>query len=169
VKMVLVGRSRTEVLTSITILNEAHSDGMLCSIFPLEPNGMNLRCAAAPNLADVYRISIDGARIGLNDNLRFTSQKFRLTQVSRHVCNCWWSPFRMDEGNTLPGEEALSESCSVAEKVLLYDLRFIMSAEFFGQHKNPLSVSLAASPRLDVERTGTLREGVAVSPSRACS
>jgi len=75
----------------------------------------------------------------------------------------------MDEGNTLPGEQALSESCSVAEKVLLYDLRFIMSAEFFGQHKNPLSVSLAASPRLDVERTGTLREGVAVSPSRACS
>ena len=121
-KMILVGRSRTDVLTSIAIVNEAHSDGMLCSIFPLEPNGMNLRCAAAPNLPDVYRISTDGARIGLNGNLGFTSQKFRLTQVSRHVCNCWWSPFRMDEGNTLPGEQELSESSAVTEKVLLYDL-----------------------------------------------
>jgi hypothetical protein len=58
----------------------------------------------------------------LNGNLGFTSQKFPLTQVSRDVCNCWWSPFRMDEGNTVPGEQALSESSSVTEKVLLHDL-----------------------------------------------
>src|SRR5580692_12843061 len=36
-------------------------------------------------------------------NLGFTSQNFRLTQVSAHVCYFWSSPFRIDEGNTLPG------------------------------------------------------------------
>jgi hypothetical protein len=29
---------------------------------------------------------------------------FRLSQVAPHVCYFWSSPFRMDEGNTLPSE-----------------------------------------------------------------
>jgi len=41
-------------------------------------------------------------------NLGFRSQNFRLTQVSSHVCYFWSTPFRMDEGNTLPGERVLS-------------------------------------------------------------
>jgi hypothetical protein len=36
------------------------------------------------------------ARICLN--LGFTSQNYRLSQVSLHVCYFWWSSFRMDEG-----------------------------------------------------------------------
>src|ERR1700733_190965 len=38
-------------------------------------------------------------------NLGFTSQKFRLSQVSRRVCYFWLSPFRMDEENHLPSEQ----------------------------------------------------------------
>jgi hypothetical protein len=40
-------------------------------------------------------------------NLGFTSQNFRLTQASRHVCYFWSSPFGMDEWDTLPGEPGL--------------------------------------------------------------
>lgn len=40
-------------------------------------------------------------------NLGFTSQSFRLTQVSPHVCYFWLSFFRMDEGNCLPSEHGL--------------------------------------------------------------
>src|SRR5580698_6832208 len=63
-KMILVGTSLTEVLTSITRLIEAHSDGMLCSIFLVERDGLHLRYAAAPNLPESYRRATDGATIG---------------------------------------------------------------------------------------------------------
>src|SRR3984957_14683900 len=65
-KMILVGRSLTEVLTSIATLIEAHSDGMLCSIFLVEEDGLHMRYAAAPNLPESYRNATDGATIGLH-------------------------------------------------------------------------------------------------------
>ena len=40
-------------------------------------------------------------------NLGFTSQNFRLTQVSPHVCYYRSSPFRIDEGNILPSEQEI--------------------------------------------------------------
>ena len=62
--MILIGASLNEVLTSITRLIEAHSDGMLCSIFLVEKDGLHLRYAAAPNLPESYRMATDGATIG---------------------------------------------------------------------------------------------------------
>src|SRR5271155_2424863 len=38
-------------------------------------------------------------------NLGFTSQNFRLSQVSLRVCCFWSSSSRMDEGNPLPSEQ----------------------------------------------------------------
>ena len=38
-------------------------------------------------------------------NLGFTSQNFRLSQVSLHLCYFWLSSSRMDEGNPLPSEQ----------------------------------------------------------------
>jgi hypothetical protein len=38
-------------------------------------------------------------------NLGFTSQNFRLSQVSLRVCYFWLSSFRMDERNPLPSEQ----------------------------------------------------------------
>jgi GAF domain-containing protein len=64
-KMILTGTSLADVLTSITRLIEAHSDGMLCSIFLVEQDGMHLRYAAAPNIPEEYRRATDGAVIGL--------------------------------------------------------------------------------------------------------
>src|ERR1700735_5004963 len=63
-KLILIGTSLTEVLTSITRLIEGHSDGMLCSIFLVEKDGLHLRYAAAPNLPEPYRIATDGATVG---------------------------------------------------------------------------------------------------------
>src|ERR1700756_2015576 len=65
-KMMLIGASLNEVLTSITRLIEAHSEGMLCSIFLLDEDGLHLRYGVAPNLPQAYRAAIDGTCIGPN-------------------------------------------------------------------------------------------------------
>jgi formate hydrogenlyase transcriptional activator len=65
-KMILLGAPLNEVLTSVTRLIEAHSEGMSCSIFLLEEDGLHLRYAAAPNLPEAYRAATDGVCIGPN-------------------------------------------------------------------------------------------------------
>src|SRR5271154_7211865 len=65
-KMILTDAPLKEVLASVTRLIEAHSDGMLCSVFLVEKDGLHLRYAAAPNLPESYRIATDGATIGPN-------------------------------------------------------------------------------------------------------
>ncbi len=62
--MILTDAPLNEVLTGVTRLIEAHSDGMLCSIFLVDKDGLHLRYAAAPNLPEPYRIATDGATIG---------------------------------------------------------------------------------------------------------
>jgi len=65
-KMMLIGASLNEVLTSITRLIEAHSEGMSCSIFLLDEDGLHLRYGVAPNLPQPYLAAIDGTCIGPN-------------------------------------------------------------------------------------------------------
>src|SRR5712675_393277 len=65
-KMMLIGASLNEVLTSLTRLIEAHIEGMLCSIFLLDEDGLHLRYGAAANLPEAYRAATDGACIGPN-------------------------------------------------------------------------------------------------------
>jgi len=65
-KMILLGAPLNEVLTTITRLIEAHSEGMLCSIFLLDEDGLHLHYGAAPNLPEAYRAATDGVRIGPN-------------------------------------------------------------------------------------------------------
>ena len=45
--LILLDTPLNEVLTSVTRLIEAHSEGMSCSIFLLEEDGLHLRYAAA--------------------------------------------------------------------------------------------------------------------------
>ena len=63
-KMILIGAPLNEVLTSVTRLMEAASEGMLCSIFLLDEDGLHLRFGAAPGLPESYRAATDGAAIG---------------------------------------------------------------------------------------------------------
>ena len=62
-RMILLGAPLRDVLTSITRLIEAHSQGMLCSICVLDEDGSHLRYVAA-NLPEAYQASTDGMCIG---------------------------------------------------------------------------------------------------------
>jgi hypothetical protein len=59
-KMILLGASLNEVLTTITRLIEAHSTGMLCSIFLLDEDNLHLRYGVAASLPEAYRAATDG-------------------------------------------------------------------------------------------------------------
>jgi PAS domain S-box-containing protein len=52
------------ILTSIVHLIEPQSDGMLCSILLLNPDGKHVMPGAAPNLPEAYSRALDGAPIG---------------------------------------------------------------------------------------------------------
>jgi formate hydrogenlyase transcriptional activator len=65
-KMMLIGASLNEVLTSLARLIEAHSEGMLCSIFLLDADGLHLRYGVAADLPQAYRAATDGVCIGPN-------------------------------------------------------------------------------------------------------
>src|SRR5271154_7110075 len=63
-QMNLLGAPLNDVLTSVTRLIETHSEGMLCSIFLVEKDGLHLRYAAAPSLPESYQAATDGIAIG---------------------------------------------------------------------------------------------------------
>src|SRR5258708_5631693 len=63
-KMILIGAPLNDVLRSVALLIEAHTEGAVCSIFLLDEDGQHLRYAAAPKLSDEYRVAIDGVCIG---------------------------------------------------------------------------------------------------------
>src|SRR5260221_6570184 len=58
-KMMLIGASLNEGLTSVTRLIEAHREGMMCSIFLLDEDGLHLRYGVAANLTAAYRAATD--------------------------------------------------------------------------------------------------------------
>jgi PAS domain S-box-containing protein len=63
-KMILIGAPLNDVLHSVALLIEAHSEGMLCTIYLLDEDGLRLRYAAGPRLPDAYRVATDGVYIG---------------------------------------------------------------------------------------------------------
>ena len=65
-KMILLGAPLNEVLTTITRLIEAHSAGMLCSIFLLDEDSLHLRYGVAASLPEAYWAATDGLCIGPN-------------------------------------------------------------------------------------------------------
>src|SRR5258708_12170979 len=62
-KMILIGAPLNDVLRSVALLIEAHTEGAVCSIFLLDEDGQHLRYAAAPKLSDEYRVATDGVCI----------------------------------------------------------------------------------------------------------
>jgi formate hydrogenlyase transcriptional activator len=63
-KMILIGAPLCDILRSVALLIEAHTEGAVCSIFLLDEDGQHLRFAAAPKLSDDYRVATDGVSIG---------------------------------------------------------------------------------------------------------
>src|SRR5712664_4222622 len=94
-KMMLIGASLNEVLTSVTRLIEAHSEGMLCSIFLLDEDGLHLRYGVAPNLPQAYRAATDGACIGPNVGSCGAAAYLRQSVfVSDVLSHPYWANFR---------------------------------------------------------------------------
>jgi formate hydrogenlyase transcriptional activator len=118
-KMILVGTPLKEVLTSLTRLIESKGDGMLCSIFLLERDGLHLRYAAAPSLPESYRSATDGIAVGPDvgscGTAAFTRQsifvsdiladlkwvRFRDSAVAAGLRASWSSPILSHEGEVL--------------------------------------------------------------------
>src|ERR1700739_3033917 len=65
-KIILLGPPLNEVLTTTTRLIEAHSAGMLCSIFLLDEDSLHLRYGVAASLPEAYWAATDGICIGPN-------------------------------------------------------------------------------------------------------
>jgi len=63
-KMILTDAPLNDVLHSVALLIEAHSEEMLCTIYLLDEDGLRLRFAAGPNLPDAYRVATDSVNIG---------------------------------------------------------------------------------------------------------
>src|SRR5258708_36511143 len=63
-KMILIGAPLNDVLRSVALLIEAHTEGAVCSIFLLAEDGQHLRYAASPKLSDAYGGATDGVGIG---------------------------------------------------------------------------------------------------------
>src|ERR1700682_2073500 len=62
-KMILTDAPLNDVLHSVALLIEAHSEGMLCTIYLLDEDGLRLRFAGGPKLPDAYRVATDGGHI----------------------------------------------------------------------------------------------------------
>src|SRR5271155_4177356 len=93
-QLILAGATLSEVLTSLTRLIESHSEGMLCSIFLVDPDGQHLHYAAAPNLPESYRAATDGAAVGLNSGPCCMSVYKRQVVVADFLSDPNWSNFR---------------------------------------------------------------------------
>src|SRR5258707_8879031 len=63
-KMIFIGAPLIDIVRSVALLIEAHSEGAVCSIFLLDEDGQHLRYAAAPKMSDEYRVATDGVSIG---------------------------------------------------------------------------------------------------------
>jgi PAS domain S-box-containing protein len=63
-KMILTDAPLNDVLHSVALLIEAHLEGILCTIYLLDEDGLRLRFATGPKLPDAYRVATDGVHIG---------------------------------------------------------------------------------------------------------
>src|SRR3984893_2222328 len=63
-KMILIGAPLNDILRSVALLIEAHSEGAVCSIFLLDEDGAHRRYAPETKLSDEYRVATDGVSIG---------------------------------------------------------------------------------------------------------
>jgi len=97
-KMILLDAPLNEVLMSVTRLIETHSDGMLCSIFLLDQDGLRLRYGAT-NLPEAFRAATDGLCIGPNVGSCGTAAYLRQSVfVSDILSDPKWVKFKDSSG-----------------------------------------------------------------------
>lgn len=118
-KMILTGASLNEVLMSVARLIEAQGEGMLCSIFLFDKDGVHLRYGAAGSLPESYKKATDGLAIGPNVGSCGSAayrrqpvfvadiqsdplwQNFRDLALPLGLRACWSAPIMSHEGKVL--------------------------------------------------------------------
>src|SRR5271170_273519 len=93
-QLILAGAALSEILTSLTRLIESYSEGMLCSIFLVDPDRQHLHYAAAPNLPESYKSATDGAAVGPNSGPCSLAVHNRQVVVANFLSDPTWSNFR---------------------------------------------------------------------------
>ncbi len=118
-QMILLDAPLGEVLRSLALLIEAQCEGMLCSIFLLEKDGLHLRYGAAPSLPASYRAATEGVAVGANSGSCGTAAflrkpifavdirsdprwaTFRDSAEAAGLRAAWSSPILSHDGNVL--------------------------------------------------------------------
>jgi formate hydrogenlyase transcriptional activator len=96
-KLILIGAPLNDILAGITRLIESHSDGMICSIFLLEEDGLHMRFAVAPNLPAPFRAVTDGISLAVGPNAASCGTAAYLRQavfVSDIASDPKWTDYR---------------------------------------------------------------------------
>jgi PAS domain S-box-containing protein len=118
-EMIAAGKPLPDILTNIISLIESQSDGMLCSILLLDPDGLHVRHGAAPSLPELYIKAVDGAPIGPRAGSCGTAmyrgepvivtdiledplwEDYRALARSFHLRACWSTPIVSHTGKVL--------------------------------------------------------------------
>ena len=118
-EMVAAGIELPKVLATLCSIVEAQTDGMLCSVLLLDPDGMHLRHGAAPSLPQTYIEAIDGTAIGPSvgscGTAAFRKEAVVVTDIAtdplwaafRHLAlphklrACWSTPILASDGGVL--------------------------------------------------------------------
>src|SRR5215472_5401123 len=111
-RLILSGTSLKEVLMSVAQVVEAQREGMLCSIWLLDPDRIHMRAIAAPNLPESYIRAIDGGSWGAAVNRRepvFVTdvltdpalEQVRDIIASHGLRACWSAPIISQRGEIL--------------------------------------------------------------------
>jgi len=118
-EMVAAGIELPKVLATLCGIVEAQTDGMLCSVLLLDPDGMHLRHGAAPSLPQTYIEAIDGTAIGPSVGSCGTAAfrkeavvvtdiatdplwaAFRDLALAHNLRACWSTPILASDGGVL--------------------------------------------------------------------
>lgn len=111
--------SLSVLLEAITLNIEKQSDGLLCTILLLDPDGIHIRHGAAPSMEDTYIQAIDGQSIGPHNGSCGTAafrnepvyvndiaadplwDEYREVALAHQLRACWSTPIQASDGKVL--------------------------------------------------------------------
>ncbi|HEV8530606.1 MAG TPA: PAS domain S-box protein [Methylomirabilota bacterium] len=118
-EMIAAGIELPKVLATLCGIVETQTDGMLCSVLLLDPDGVHLRHGAAPSLPEEYVMAIDGIAIGPRGGSCGTAAYrkeavvvtdiatdplwvgFRDLALRHNLRACWSTPILASDGSVL--------------------------------------------------------------------
>jgi GAF domain-containing protein len=118
-QMIAANAPLGEILTTLVLLMESQSPGMLCSVLLLSGDGDHIRHGAAPSLPEPYVKAIDGAPIGPKNGSCGTAmwrgkpvvvsdiltdplwEDYRDLALASNLRACWSTPILTKHGKVL--------------------------------------------------------------------